>query len=272
MKTRSGLGRLNVTHDRGGRAPASSRRTKRPNRPLIAGVVVLAICAIAVWGGKVAAEQIVPRRVVVRGCWLTSSDEILSAVGFNGMQSVAEMRTAAREYAFEKSRWLCGIRISQDSLATALVTVMERVPLLRLKVNDDQYWLCDDGTAVALDSDVDIGPVFDAIRELPVIEMQVTSIQQLSSLTVPALETAALCQEVLAGKISRITVDSTSEIDLYDKSGFRIRLGQPELLAEKIGALPKALRICEQNENSLQYLDARDPQVFYEKWDEPINR
>jgi len=231
----------------------------------------VAVCLCIAWSGKVAAEQLVPQRVVVRGCWLTNAEEILASVGFNGMQSIAEIRRAAREYDTAAARWIRGIHIKQDSLATALITVEERNPLLLLYVNGDQYWLCDDGAAIARNDELDTGEVFAAILKLPVVEMQLTDLRHLPDLASPALLTAALCHEALPGAIRKISVAASGDLDLYDQSGFRIRLGQPTLLAEKIGALPKALRICEQKGGALQYLDARDPQVFYEKWKEPIS-
>jgi cell division septal protein FtsQ len=236
---------------------------------LLAGAAVVSI--LLGWTGKVAAEQLVPRRVVVRGCWLTNAQEVLAAIGFNGLQSVAEVRQAAREFDLAAARWIRRICVSQDSLATALVSVDERNPLLLLKINGDEYWLCDDGAAIAREADQDSGQIFDAILKMPMVVMQLTDLRQLPELATPALLTAALCHEVLPGDIRKIAITASGEVDLYDHSGFRIRLGQPTMLEEKIGALPKALRICEQKGAALQYLDARDPQVFYEKWKEPIS-
>jgi len=251
--------------------PRGSGRAAPWHRRLAFSGIGAVVCLCLFWAGKVAAEQLVPQRVVVRGCWLTDAEEVLASVGFNGMQSVAEIRRASRTVDTTGARWIRRIRLQQDSLATALMTVEERNPLLLLKVNGDQYWLCDDGEAIPRDLELDTGEVFEAILKLPVIELETTDLSRLADLTTPALLTAALCHETLPGVIRRISVAASGELDLYDHKGFRIRLGQPTMLEEKIAALPKALRICEQKGSALQYLDARDPQVFYEKWKEPIS-
>ena len=69
--------------------------------------------------------------------------------------------------------------------------------------------------------------------------------------------------------VSAAIIDGEGRLNLYDRHGFRIFLGAPQNLPEKIGALPKALRICEENRGQLEYLDASSPHVFYEKWQEP---
>ena len=235
------------------------------------GIVLVSVLCLA-WAGKVAAEQVIPMRVVVRGCWLTETTDALNAIEFNGLQSIAGIRTAANKYDYSEQRWLRGINIAQDSLSTALITIREASPLLLLRINGDEYWLCDDGSAVARSEEADISPVFDAILRMPAVEFRFADLQRVRDLTEPVLLAAAYCNELLPGTISKIEISETGEFDLYDRTGFRIRLGEPTLLAEKIGALPKALRICEKDYASLQYLDARDPNIFYQKWNEPINK
>lgn len=253
----------------GGKQRADTRNTAK-RVALVFGIVLIGVVCLA-WAGKVAAEQVVPLRVVIRGCWLTETNDVLNAIEFNGMQSVSGIRAAAHSYDFSGHRWLRGISIAQDSLSTALITVKEANPLLLLKINGDEYWLCDDGSAVARSQSEDSSPVFEAILRLPVVELDFADIQRVLDLTEPVLLAAAYCNELLPGTIRKIKISETGEFDLYDRNNLRIRLGEPTLLAEKIGALPKALRICEEDSTSLQYLDARDPRVFYQKWNEPIN-
>lgn len=237
---------------------------------LISGVSLVALLSIA-WAGKVAAEQVVPARVVIRGCWLTETEDVLNAVEFNGMQSVAGIKASAHSYDFSEHRWLRDLVVAQDSLSTALITVVEASPLLLLRSNGDEYWLCDDGTAVARFTEADNSAVFDAILNLPAVELGFADLDRIHELAEPVLLAAACCNELMPGRIKKIAINEAGEFDLFDKHGLRIRLGEPTLLAEKIGALPKALRICEDDGGSLQYLDARDPHVFYQKWNEPIS-
>jgi cell division septal protein FtsQ len=234
-------------------------------------VLVGAALACLALGGRALAGQMVPRRIVVRGCWLTGVSEVLTAAGFAAGMSMAELRRGAAAVSTDDHRWLRAVDVRQTSLHAAVLEVEERCPLLKVDSHGVAYWLCDDLSIVRCDDHRDVGKVFDDIRHQPLIELPQAEPGRTPSAAADVLLAAACCAAVMPNTIAAIRVDSQGEFNLYDQDGLRIRLGEPVDLAQKIGAVPKALRLCQPDHGKLEYLDARNPAVFYEKWAEPIS-
>lgn len=244
-------------------------------RAAAAKVTTVAVIAVVLGGlalaGRGLAGQVVPQRVVVRGCCLTTVPEVLGAAGFSAGMSQAALRRGAASVSGGGHRWLRAVKVSQALPRTAVISVEERCPLLLVESHGAYYWLCDDNTLVRFDEQRDSGGVFNSIRQHPQVRLPYAEAGQQPPLASAVLMAAACCAAVLPETIKMIEVDGQGELNLYDRDGFRIRLGAPVCLEEKIGALPKALRLCQQDREKLEYLDARNPTVFYEKWAEPIS-
>lgn len=234
-------------------------------------VIVAATLALLALGGRALAGQLVPRRIVVRGCWLTEVSEVLAAADFTAGVSMAELRRGAAAVSAGGHRWLRAVSVRQTSPRAALLDVDERCPLLGVESLGGSFWLCDDLSIVRCDEQRDVGEVFDAIRQQPLIELPQAVPGRRPPAAADVLLAAACCAAVMPNVIAAIRVDSQGEFNLYDRDGLRIRLGEPVELARKIGAVPKALRLCQPDQGKLEYIDARNPAVFYEKWAEPIS-
>ena len=151
-----------------------------------------------------------------------------------------------------------------------MLDVTERQPLLLTSAGGGSYWLCSDGSLVARDAKLDRKGVFDRIARLPRIEDENGLADGQLALAGTALQTAACCENVMPGNIARIVFATDGTISLYDRSNFEIKLGQPEKLEQKIGALPKALRVCAKDKQRMQCLDATNPRIFYQRWKEAV--
>jgi len=242
--------------------------TRRPHWwwGLAALIVVL---ALVIWPPPGLRALFVPCRIVVRGCVLTDAPGIMGRLSAPGDDTYLQLWRQARSLELGEERWLQGVAVKPAWGRTAVVTVNERHPLLRVVAGVSKYWLCDDSELVAMDVENDFGGVFDSIRRLPSVNLPrdpgcgpLPQGQQL-------LVTGACLEEVLSGVIDVIEVEQNGELTLYDYSGFPIRLGTPENLRRKIGALEKAWRSCADDRQGLRYLDASELPVFYEKWKQP---
>src|SRR5690606_32098267 len=56
--------------------------------------------------------QFVPRKIVVRGCGMTSSTEIIGLLEFSGTESAMSLMARARHLAAEEQRWLKSVSVS----------------------------------------------------------------------------------------------------------------------------------------------------------------
>ncbi|GEM_PF-2205668 len=235
---------------------------------LILGAVALGLLVL---GGRALAGQLVAQRIVVRGCWLTEVSEVLAAADFAAGMTMDELRRGAAAVGAGGHRWLRAVSVRQTAPRAAVLEVEERRPLLKVESRAEAFWLCDDLSLVRCDGQLDVGEVFDAIRQQPLVELPRAEPGRKPSAAADVLLAAACCAAAMPNVIAAIRVDSQGEFNLYARDGLRIRLGMPVDLERKIGAVPKALRLCEQDHGKLEYLDARNPAVFYEKWAEPIS-
>ncbi|MBN2083207.1 hypothetical protein JW859_13495 [bacterium] len=242
-----------------------------PYLALLLAATAIAVGGCLVWGGYALAARVTPERVVVRGCWMTDTLAVLDAIGFNGLQDVGELRRGVAALDFSEQRWLRGIKISQDDINTTVLTVDERCPLLFVQAPDRNYWLCDDRALVVFSERLDVGEQFDKVQALPVVKPRAADLRQVQLAADTLLATAAGCREVLPGQVGHIILLPDGQLELVLKTGFRIQLGEPVELEVKLGALPTALRICQEDNPDLDCLDARNPQKFYESAKEPIN-
>ena len=256
---------------------SSERRRDRRNtgHPPMGGriaamIVALVVLAGVVWCSQVLAAQVRPQRLVIRGCWLTNTDQILAAVDYGINQGFGEIRRNARELDNNAVRWLRRVDVRQAYPRTAVLTVEERYPVLKVTGTDAQYWLCDDGELVKCRPELDKGDNFKAIESNPQVRVMHALAEGRLNAAQDVMLAAACCNEAMPGIIRVIEVDGEGMLNLYDRRDFRIYLGKAESLPEKIGALPKALRVNDAERNKLRYLDASNVDTFYEKWKEPI--
>lgn len=239
--------------------------------PMFAVIIMLGLVAGALWAGKALAAQVTPRRIVVRGCWLSSTEDVLTALAFHNGSTIAEMDSKARYLNKSNHAWLRNIEVKQAYPRTALVEVNERCPLLKVGVGKDNYWLCDDKQLVVADEAASLSTKLNHLQSLPVVELKILPAEHL--VLMDQLLLAVACStEALPGRVDAIMVNQEGEISLRMQNSLRVLLGTPEHLPEKIGALPKALRIVEDHYDKLVYLDARNPHVFYEVWQESISK
>jgi len=174
-----------------------------------------------------------------------------------------------RRFKGDGTRWIKGAHGRLLAGRTMLIEISEKKPLMRVVAGESKMWLCQDGWLKAMDTESDHGGVFDSIRQLPTVRLQAAEADTRLAEANSILEAAAACYAALPGEIEFIELEPDGGLVLYDESGFPIKLGQPTMLSAKISALPKALRICNENRDKLLYLDASNPAVFYEKWKEP---
>jgi hypothetical protein len=112
----------------------------------------------------------------------------------------------------------------------------------------------------------DTGGYFELIGFLPLVLVQNDPGEIRAEWAQPVCLAVACIQETMPGMISQVKVSPEGNLTLVDRHGLPIRLGKPDHLPEKIGALPKALRLCEEHRDELEYLDASNHKVFYENW------
>lgn len=266
------LGRITVNRDPSDYVASRRRQCESgKTRRSITTIIAIVLLSALVYGGQVLAAQVRPQRVVIRGCWLTQAEEILGAVGYGTDNSFANLRRNAASLDSNAIRWLRAVAVEQDYPRTAVLTVEERYPVLRVESMDNAYWLCDDGELVRQNPEQDTGDNFTAIAGLPTVRVSHAVEAGFFDNADTVMTVAACCNETMPGMISLIEIDADCVLNLYDRNGFRILLGQPEYLPEKIGALPKALRLNENERDNMRYLDASNVNTFYEKWKEPIS-
>jgi len=268
MKRRN-LGRVTVKPAVNIPRPRQHRRP--PYLGLLLAATAVAVIGCLAWGGYALAARVTPERVVVRGCWITDTLEVLDAIGFNGLQDIGELRRGVAGLDFAQQRWLRGIEISQENMYTTTLTVEERHPLLFVQAPDRNYWLCDDVALVVYSERRDVGEQFERVRQLPVVKPRSADLSRVQKLAEELLSVVAGCREVLPGQVGHIIICEDGQLELVLRTGLRIQLGTPENLEEKLGALPTALRICEHDNPDLDCLDARNPHKFYQEGKEPIN-
>jgi cell division septal protein FtsQ len=239
--------------------------------PMLTVIIVLGLAAGALWAGKALAAQVTPQRIVLRGCWLSSTEDVLTALAYRNDSTIAEMDSKAKHLNKNNRGWLRHIDVKQAYPRTALVEIDERCPLLKVTVGTDTYLLCDDKQLVVTSDPASLSTKLDHLQSLPAVELKMLP-EDYSGLMEQLLLTAACLTEVLPGRVDAIMVDHEGEFSLRMQNNLRVLLGAQEHLPEKIGALPKALRLVEDHYSKLVYLDARNPHVFYEVWQESISK
>jgi hypothetical protein len=200
---------------------------------------------------------------------MLGAPELAATMGIDASDSSWTVWNKCRQFKGEGTRWIKSARGRLLAGRTMLIEISEKKPLLRVVAGEAKLWLCQDGWLKHMNTDSDHGGVFDNIRQLPTVRLQAAEADTRLAEAASILEAAAACYAALPGEIEFIELEPDGELVLYDESGFPIKLGQPTMLNAKISALPKALRICNENRDKLQYLDASNPAVFYEKWKEP---
>jgi cell division septal protein FtsQ len=278
------LGRLVVSQQREAlRAKSAQRRASlapppRPNKRrsnigyIIAGwacLVALAVSVGVLWASGWLPAQFHPRKLIVRGCVLTKPEDVLLKLDCTNQASYAQLLGQARALDTSNERWLRGVQAEVLLPRTAVLTVQERQPVLRAIVSGAKFWLCSDGSLAPMDAQADHGGAYDRIRQLPSIELPATTGGGAPAGAGTMLTAAACCEQGMPGVIDRIALSPDGKLDIYDRQGFRIYLGEASEVEAKIAALPKALRICTADRERLKYLDASNPRIFYEVWKEP---
>jgi cell division septal protein FtsQ len=211
----------------------------------------------------------VPRKIVVHGNAIIPADELVSAAAQNRDAVYWDWWRALSGLSHERVRWLASAKPRIGWGRTLVVEVAEQRPVLQASAPDGEYWLRDDFQLVPVDESQDRHPVFETIKHLPAVEFELPIREYAPSQGESLIITAACLQQVMPGVVRRIKLDRAGLLWCYTSAGFTIKLGEPERLAEKIGALPKALRLCAAQQQDLDYLDASDPRIFYQRWQEP---
>jgi hypothetical protein len=267
--------RAKAAAQRGGAPPEPAPRVPRIKLVLaITGwlcVAALAATAGVLWASGWLPAQLKPRKLIVRGCVLTKPEDVLLKLDCTTHVSYVQLVQQARTLDLSSERWLQGVRAGTLLPRTALLTVQERQPVLRAIVGGAKYWLCSDGTLAAMDVKADHGAAYDRIRQLPSIELHSMRNEEHPVDHNALLIAAACCEQQLPGIMDRIVQGSDGMLNLYDRSGFQVYLGEATELETKIGALPKALRVCAADKLKLKYLDASNARIFYQVWKEPLS-
>lgn len=236
------------------------------------GLSVLVLLAIATGIGIASGwlpSLIVPRKIVVKGNAIIPAHELVAAAGQERTASYLSWWRAFNHLDQEQVRWLADARSGVGWGRSLVVEVTEQRPVLRTATPDGDYWLCDDYQLVPVSANADTQPVFENIARLPQVELEAPTQDYLKSQGEDVLITASCLQQVMPGVIKRIKLDRRGMLWCYTAEGFQVKLGEPEHLAEKIGALPKALRLGAEQRSKQEYLDASDPRIFYQRWQEP---
>jgi cell division septal protein FtsQ len=246
-------------------------RRARATRALFGLVVLMllltaSIIAGMLWSSGWLPGQLVPRKLVVRGCEMSSSDEVLAMLDFTGNENLLQLITAAHAIPGQQHRWLVAVRLRPWLGRECVVEVHERRPLLAAIGHQQKYWICDDGSLVERQDEYDVGAAFEAVRRQPLVVISAAGEGSADVDTLLLL--ASCCQQAMPGVIRKIEQRPDGQYLAYDQRNFKVLLGGAEQLPEKIAALPKALRLCEDKREQLLYLDASNPQRFYMKWRE----
>ncbi|MCH7472378.1 hypothetical protein IIA79_05445 [bacterium] len=238
--------------------------------PLIAAGAVL-------WRSGWLPAQLAPRKVIVTGCDLTTPASVLGQLDFAPGDSYltlwrgagAARRSRAQDPSLQSGssqRWLREVSVSPSWGGVALVQVTERSPVLGVSAGKSAYWLCDDGRLVPVEEETDHGGVFAQLLKLPQVMLPADPGVGKLAAADELLLAVEYCRQSLPGAIAEIEVTADGEFVLYDSGRLPIHLGKPQDLQRKISALPKALRVCEKDRDKLEYLDASDPRIFYQRW------
>lgn len=262
MRKQDKLGRLVISTDP---RPRSSWTT----RSVIGVAVGVLVATLILCGAGWYWLGTPPRKLVLRGSSMLAAPELAAVMDIDGSDSAWSIWNKCRKFKGEGTRWVKSASCRLLAGRTMLIEISEKKPLLRVVAGETKLWLCQDGWLLQMDTAADHGGVFDTIRQLPSVRLIAAEPDTMLPEAESILEAAAACYAALPGEIDVIELTGSGELVLYDRSGFPIRLGQPALLDAKISALPKALRICSENREKLLYLDASNPEVFYEKWKEP---
>lgn len=265
MKKSYPLGRL-VVSQQNEQLPLKVRR-QIMRRLIFSGVLalLLTILVTLVLQGRMLQDQLLVRKVIVRGCELTGSRELLAVLDCGRQTPLAGLWWKARSADLSSLRWVSGVQASIGLDRSCTIRATERHPVTKLIAAGEKYWLCDDETLVPLDPVLD-KQVLAMTSHIPAVCLtEPVSAGPLKSASY-LIAAAAACAHELDNKIVRIDVDHNGEISLTHSCGLPILLGGPDRIEEKIAALPKALRVSDTYRSQLRYIDARDPHVFYEKW------
>jgi hypothetical protein len=222
------------------------------------------------WASGWLPAQLIPRKIVVRGCFLTTAPKLVSDLGYTSGESMIKLVQLSHRPADLDSRWIRSQTIRPKLNRSALISVAERRPLLNVQARSSEYWLCDDGILTLVNYTTDVNPVFQRVRDLPRIELPIDPGPSKLPIADTLLKAAACCELALPDRIERIEIAPDGEMVLHDKQGFPIHLGKPRDLEQKIGSLPGALDVCEADLPELKYLDASDPGILYQKWKQPL--
>jgi cell division septal protein FtsQ len=212
--------------------------------------------------------QFVPHRLVIRGCTLTASDDVAAFISSGGHWGLISAWRCAGQAAAQGPRWVKRISVHPALNRSLVVDVEERLPLLRVVAAGKKYWLCDDLRLVPI---LDEDKALTAAHQLPSLLLADEPAADSFEAAATALELAGCCMATLPGQVKEMRISRSGNYSLTTTSGIQVELGGAEDMAEKIGALPKALRICEPQASHLRYLDATNPRVFYPRWDFAIN-
>jgi hypothetical protein len=233
---------------------------------LLLTLILLALAFLALWSKGMLWGPLGPSKLIVRGCELLPADAISSRLAFTGEEPVPVLWMRARGTAGTDDRWLKKLHVGSDWGRVAVVDVTERRPILVVKAGDARYWLCDDGYAVTREATDELIVDTRKLESLPCVALADDPGPGMLDGADDLLFTASALDQLMPGLFARIERLRSGKLMIYEKSGFPVLLGEPEYLAEKLGALPKALRVCEDHKAQLRYLDASDHNLFYEKW------
>jgi cell division septal protein FtsQ len=252
--------------------PLSATALNRP-RIIIAicawtAVVILATAAGMLYASGWLPAQFQPRKLIIRGCVMSKPEDVLARVNCTSQPHYIDLLRSVKALDTSDERWLCGAEAKPVLPRAALLTVSERQPVLRAVIGGAKFWLCSDGTLEQMDAKADHGGAYDRIRQLPSIELAALPDGDLPNADA-LLVAAACCEQLIPGLIDRVALNNDGQLDLYDRKGFRVFLGEPTDVEAKIAALPQALRLCTADRDRLKYLDASNPNLFYQVWKEP---
>jgi hypothetical protein len=233
---------------------------------LLLVLLVLLLMFLVLWSKGMLWGPLGPSKLVVRGCELLPADVVAARLAFSGQEPVPVLWMRARGAAGSDDRWLKRLHVGSDWGRVAVVDVTERRPVLVLKAGAARYWLCDDGFAVTREAEDELVVDVGRLESLPCVALADDPGPGQLDGADALLFTASALDQLMPGLFAKIERLRSGKLMIYEKGGFPVLLGEPEHLAEKLGALPKALRVCEDHKSQLRYLDASDHNLFYEKW------
>ena len=250
-------------------SPSDQAARTRRVRSWAVGLPLLVILAVLIGLGIASGwlpSLAVPRKIIVRGNAIIPAQELIAATAQDRDANYLQWWNALEGLSFEQVRWLESARPSLNWERSLAIDVSEERPLLHATTPDGEYWLCEDYRLVPVSVDADTHPAFEQIRKLPAVEFTVPKVEYTTSQGEGVVVAAACLRQVIPGVVTRIKLDNQGKIWCYTTEGFAIKLGEPTQLEEKVGALPKALRLGSSQRSKLEYLDASDPRIFYQRW------